>query len=167
MEKAKRVKDSAVDNHTYKIFPNDLNSYGTAFGGMIMAICDRTALVVAERHSKKTCVTASVDSMHFLQPAGQGDILLFSAAVNRAWHTSMEVGVKVVAEHWETGEKRHVISAYFTFVALDQHKKPVPIPAIIPETPLEKRRYEEAEDRRSRRIHESTERKKSRNLNPI
>lgn len=167
MVKDKCVKDSAVDNHTYKVFPNDLNSYGTVFGGMIMAICDRTALVVAERHSKMTCVTASVDSMHFLQPAGQGDILLFSAAVNRTWRTSMEVGVKVVAEHWETGERRHVISAYFTFVALDQNKKPAPIPAIIPESPLEKRRYEEAEDRRARRIQEAKERKKKRERNPI
>lgn len=147
----KPVKDSAVDNHTYKVFPNDLNSYGTAFGGMIMAICDRTALVVAERHSKKTCVTASVDSMHFLRPAGQGDILLFSAAINRTWTTSMEIGVKVVAEHYETGERRHILSAYFTFIALDKNKKPTEVPPIIPQTPLEKRRYEEAQDRRERR----------------
>src|SRR6185436_16393127 len=150
MEKlaAKPVKDSAVDDHTYKVFPNDLNSYGTAFGGMIMAICDRTALVVAERHSKKTCVTASVDSMHFLRPAGQGDILLFSAAINRAWRSSMEIGVKVVAEHYETGEKRHILSAYFTFIALDEKKRPVEVVAIIPETEAEKRRFVEAGDRR-------------------
>ena len=160
MEKlaAKPVKDSAVDDHTYKVFPNDLNSYGTAFGGMIMAICDRTALVVAERHSKKTCVTASVDSMHFLSPAGQGDILLFSAAINRAWTTSMEIGVKVVAEHFETGERRHILSAYFTFIALDKNKKPTEVPGVIPKTDLEKRRYEEANDRRERRKKEAEER---------
>jgi len=160
MEKlaAKPVKDSAVDDHTYKVFPNDLNSYGTAFGGMIMAICDRTALVVAERHSKKTCVTASVDSMHFLRPAGQGDILLFSAAINRAWTTSMEIGVKVVAEHFETGERRHILSAYFTFIALDKNKKPIAVPQVTPQTDLEKRRYEEANDRRERRKKEAEER---------
>jgi acyl-CoA hydrolase len=158
----KLVSDSAVIDHTYKVFPNDLNSYGTAFGGMIMAICDRTALVVAERHSKKTCVTASVDSMHFLRPAGQGDILLFSAAINRTWRTSMEIGVKVVAEHYETGERRHILSAYFTFIALDQNKHPTEVPPILPKTPDEKRRYEEANDRRERRKQEAEERKEKR-----
>lgn len=157
-----KVSFSAVDNHTYKIFPNDLNSYGTAFGGMIMAICDRTALVVAERHSKHTCVTASVDSMSFLHPAGQGDILLFSAAVNRTWRTSMEIGVKVIAEHYRTGERRHILSAYFTFIALDDNKKPTAVPLVIPETPLEKRRYEEANRRRENRRHEAEARKSRR-----
>jgi acyl-CoA hydrolase len=161
MEKlaAKPIQDSAVDNHTYKVFPNDLNSYGTAFGGMIMAICDRTALVVAERHSKKTCVTASVDSMHFLRPAGQGDILLFSAAITRSWTTSMEIGVKVMAEHYETGERRHILSAYFTFIALDENKQPTEVPQVLPKTGIEKRRYEEAQDRRERRKKEAEERK--------
>jgi acyl-CoA hydrolase len=157
--KPKTVRDSEVVDHTYKIFPNDLNSRGTVFGGMIMAICDRIALVVAERHSKCICVTASVDAMHFLQPAGQGDNLLFKAAINRAWNTSMEIGVRVEAEHWQTGNKRHVISAYFTFVAVDENKKPTPVPPVIPETPIEKRRFEEAEDRRQRRKKEAEERK--------
>lgn len=157
--KPEKVSHSAVDNHTYKVFPNDLNSYGTAFGGMIMAICDRTALVVAERHSRKTCVTASVDSMHFLRPAGQGDILLFSAAINRAWRTSMEIGVKVIAEHFETGERRHILSAYFTFIAIDENKEPTEVPQVIPETPLEKRRYEEANLRRESRHSEAKARK--------
>lgn len=160
----KPVKESAVDDHTYKVFPNDLNSYGTAFGGMIMGVCDRIALVVAERHSKKTCVTASVDSMHFLNPAGQGDILLFSASINRAWKTSMEIGVKVVAEHYQTGQRRHILSAYFTFIALDEHKLPSPVPQVIPETPLQKQRYEEANDRRERRKQEAEARKIKRTL---
>ncbi|MBP7074651.1 MAG: acyl-CoA thioesterase [Rhabdochlamydiaceae bacterium] len=162
--KAQKVSHSAVDNHTYKIFPNDLNSYGTAFGGMIMAVCDRTALVVAERHSRKTCVTASVDSMHFLKPAGQGDILLFSAAINRTWKTSMEIGVKVIAEHYATGERRHILSAYFTFIAIDENKVPTEVPPIIPETPLEKRRFEEANLRRENRKKEA-EARQSRRMN--
>lgn len=153
------VNYSAVDNHTYKVFPNDLNSHGTAFGGMIMAICDRTALVVAERHSRKTCVTASVDSMHFLKPAGQGDILLFSASINRTWRTSMEIGVKVVAEHYQTGERRHILSAYFTFIAIDEKREPIPVPPVTPETPLQKRRFEEANLRRENRRAESEARK--------
>jgi acyl-CoA hydrolase len=158
----KKVKESAVDKHTYKVFPNDLNSYGTVFGGMIMTICDRLALVVAERHSKRTCVTASVDSMHFLQPAGQGDILLVSAAINHAWHTSMEIGVRVEAEHYVTGDVRHILSAYFTFVALDDNRKPIEIPPVIPETSLEKRRYQEANERRERRKKAAEELKQKR-----
>ncbi len=155
----KRVSESAVHEHTYKVFPNDLNSYGTAFGGMIMAILDRITLVVAERHSSKTCVTVSVDAMHFLAPAGQGDILLFYASINRSWRTSMEIGVKVLAEHYQTGEKRHILSAYFTFVALDEEKQPAEVPPVIPETPTEKRRYSEAGNRRERRHQEAAERK--------
>src|SRR3569832_1788227 len=160
--KPEKVSHSAVDNHTYKVFPNDLNSFGTAFGGMIMAICDRTALVVAERHSRKTCETASVDSKHFLRPAGQGDILLFSAAINRAWRTSMEIGVKVIAEHYETGERRHILSAYFTFIAIDENKVPTQVPQVIAETQLEKRRYEEANLRRESRKSEALARQSRR-----
>ena len=80
----KRVEDSIVQEHTYKVFPNDLNSYGSVFGGLVLATIDRIALVVAERHAGKTCVTVSVDSVHFLAPAHKGDVLLFRASINRS-----------------------------------------------------------------------------------
>lgn len=157
--KAKRVSESAIHDHTYKVFPNDLNSNGTVFGGLVMATLDRIALVVAERHTGKTCVTASVDALHFLGPAERGDILIFQGSVNRAWHSSMEIGVKVLTENYRTGEREHIVSAYFTFVAVDENRKPVEIPQITPETPVEKRRYEEANLRRERRKQEAEARR--------
>lgn len=148
----KSVAASSVDNHVYKVFPNDLNAHHTVFGGLVMSICDRIALVVAERHSGQVCVTASVDSLHFIAPAKDGDTLVVKSSVNRAWSSSMEIGVKVDAENSYTGESRHIVSAYLTFVALDKEGRPAPVPALLPETPEQKRRYTEAQFRRDERL---------------
>jgi len=150
--KSKTPKESHIDDYVYKIFPNDLNSQGTAFGGTIMALLDRIALVVAERHSSKVCVTASIDAVHFLAAAKKGDNLIIQSKINRAWTSSMEIGLKVSTENSFSGERRHILSAYFTFVALDDWGKPSPVPEVAPETPDEQRRFEEAGIRRDRRI---------------
>ncbi len=147
----KTVKQTAIEDQCYKIFPNDLNSHGTVFGGIVMGLADRTASVVAERHAEKVCVTALVDSMHFRAPAKRGDILVIKAAVNRSWTSSMEIGIKIFAEDYKTGEKHHIVSAYFTFVAVDDDFKPAKVPPIIPETAEEQRRYAAAGARRERR----------------
>jgi len=142
---SKPVSASKIDSHVYRIFPNDLNSHKTVFGGQVMAIADRLALVVSERHSSRVCVTASVDSVHFLAPAKEGDTLIFSAAINRCWNSSMEVGVRVEAENSIINTHKHIVSAYFTFVAIDEHNNPVAVPDVVPETKEEKQRYEAAQ----------------------
>jgi acyl-CoA hydrolase len=160
----KPVSASAVDNHVYKIFPNDLNAHYTVFGGLVMSLCDRVALVVAERHSGHVCVTASVDSVHFLAPAKDGETLVVKAACNRAWHTSMEIGVKVLAENSFTGDTRHIVSAYLTFVGLDPNGNKVAVPPLLPMTPDEHRRYQEAQFRRDRRLANVQELRRMRGL---
>ncbi|WP_375176887.1 acyl-CoA thioesterase [Marinobacter mobilis] len=149
---ARTVAASAIDNHVYKVFPNDLNSHETVFGGLIMAKCDRLALVVAERHSGHVCVTAAVDSIHFRAPAKGGDTLLFNLSLNRAWGSSMEIGAKVLAENSYTGETRHILSAFFTFVALDEDHRPVEVNEVLPETAEQQQRYRDAEVRRQGRL---------------
>ena len=117
-----------------------------------MSLCDRTALIVAERHSGHACVTAAVDSLHFLAPARAGDTLIVKAAVNCAWRSSMEIGVHVAAEDSFSGETRHVVSAYLTFVALGDDGRPVHVPELRPESDIEKARYAAANARREARL---------------
>lgn len=158
----KPVSASAIDSHVYKVFPNDLNAQQTAFGGMIMAKCDRLCLVAGERHSGRVCVTAAVDSFAFRAPAKGNDTLVFKVSVNRTWNSSMEIGVRVIAENSYTREERHIISAYFTFVALDEAGKPIAVPEVMPETEDQKRRYQEADMRREARLKMRDELKRSR-----
>jgi acyl-CoA hydrolase len=151
------VSYSAVREQVYMVFPNDLNSNDTVFGGLIMAQMDRFAAVVADRHASGVCVTVGVDAVHFIAPARRGDVLIFNAAVNRAWNTSMEVGCKVEAEQITgeaaaPGKRRHVLSAYLTFVAQDAQGRPRRVPPLLPETRLEQHRYEEAQLRRELRL---------------
>jgi acyl-CoA hydrolase len=148
----KAPSESAVEQNVYKVFPNDLNSKYTVFGGLVMSLCDRVALIVAERHSGRPSVTAAVDSLNFLAPARAGDTLIIKASVNRAWRSSMEIGVHVAAEDSHTRETRHVVSAYLTFVALADDGTPHAVPPLIPQTPAEKRRYEDAGKRRDQRL---------------
>lgn len=149
---AKSTSESSVYNHVYKVFPNDLNAHYTVFGGLVMSLCDRVALVVSERHSGRVCVTASVDSFHFVAPAKDGDTLLISASVNRTWASSMEIGVRVDAENSFNGEKKHIVSAYFTFVALDVNNKPCEVVEVKPISNTEKLRYQGAQVRRDARL---------------
>src|SRR4051812_32224354 len=131
---AKPVSASAINDQTMVVFPNDLNTLGTLFGGRLMERADIVAAVVARRHSARSCVTLGIDSVRFLASATHGDILIFKAAVNRAWNTSMEIGMKIFAEEFQTSQRKHIVSAYFTFVGVDEHLRPIEIPPVIPET---------------------------------
>lgn len=149
---ARPVSWSAVREQVYMVFPNDLNSNDTVFGGLILAQVDRFAAVAADRHAGGVCVTVAVDAVHFIAPARRGDVLVFNAAVNRAWGSSMEVGCKVEAELIGGGARRHILSAYLTFVAMDDSGRPRPVPALAPESPAEHQRHEEAQLRREARL---------------
>ena len=153
---SKPVSASHIVDQVIEVFPNDLNPHGTLFGGRVMQIVDSLAAIVAKRHSGKVCVTLGIDSVRFLNPARRGDILVCMASVNRTWRTSMEVGVKVIAEDFRTLEQKDILSAYFTFVAVDDDHKPVEIIPVFPETQEQIERFEDAEKRRKYRLGHQT-----------
>jgi len=132
--------------------PNDSNGLDTLLGGKIMHLVDIAGAIAAARHSGRFCVTASIDQMDFLEPVYISNLVILRASVNRVFRTSMEVGVKVFAEDLRAAATRHVASAYLTFVAIDEKRNAVPAPPVIPETDEEKRRYEEAGERREQRL---------------
>ena len=132
--------------------PNDANGLNTLLGGKVMHLVDIAGALAAVRHCRCFCVTASFDQMDFLEPVHIGNLVVLRASVNRAFRTSMEVGVKVFAEDLRSAKTRHVASAYLTFVAVDTNHGTVPVPPAIPETDEEKRRYEEAGERRAQRL---------------
>ncbi len=135
------------------VFPNDANPLGNIMGGRVMHWIDICAAIAAGRHAQTPVVTASVDSVDFHRPVRVGGVLSIKASVNYAHRTSMEVGVKMWSEHRASGQRSHVVSAYLTFVSLDPDTgTPRPVPAIVPETEEEQRRFAEARDRRERRM---------------
>jgi len=134
------------------MMPQHANIMGNVFGGVILALVDRVAAVAAIRHAGRPCVTVSVDKVDFKEPIHVGELITAYARVNYAGRTSMEVGVKILAENVLSGEKRHTNSCYVTYVALDDKGEPTPVASIVPETPDEKRRYDRAAQRRATRV---------------
>jgi acyl-CoA hydrolase len=135
----------------------DANSAGFIHGGTVMKLCDEAAGAAAVKHSRSRVVTAGVDRMAFMTPIHVGELVTFSASVNAAWRTSMEVGVRVDAEDPRTGERRHTNSAYLTMVAVDEEGNPVPVPPLITETDEQRGREAEAQVRRRNRLRERDE----------
>ena len=133
------------------ILPNDANTLGNLLGGRLMHFIDLVAAMAAYRHARTHVVTASMDHIDFIAPVHVGDLLILKSSVNRAFNTSMEIGVKVWVENTIVGIHRHVASAYLTFVAVDSQGRRVPVPGLQPETEEEKQHYEDAGRRRELR----------------
>jgi acyl-CoA hydrolase len=145
------------------VLPNDTNPLGALLGGRLMHWIDLAGAMAAHRHSRNYALTASIDHLDFLVPVHVGDLVILRSSVNRVFNTSMEVGVKVWVENFLQDECEHVSSAYLTFVAVDAGGRHVSVPAIIPETEEQRRRYDEAGKRREiRREHLERRRRASR-----
>ena len=147
------VSDSQSEM-TEIVLPNDANPLGSLLGGRLMHWIDMAGALAAHRHSRSYVVTASIDHLDFLVPVRVGDLVVLRSSVNRVFHTSMEVGVKVWVENYHLDECKHVSSAYLTFVAVDGSGEHHQVPVVVPETEEQKRRYEDAGARREiRRAH--------------
>ena len=134
------------------VLPNDTNTLGNLMGGRLLHFMDVCAAIAAQRHSNRTVVTASVDNVDFRSAIKLGEVVLLEAVVNRAFTTSMEVEIDVWAEDTSTGERRKCNRAFYTFVAVDQSARPIPVVPIEPETEDEHERYEGAARRRELRL---------------
>jgi acyl-CoA hydrolase len=147
----KKVSESQMIM-TELVLPHHTNQLGNLLGGQLMHWIDICAAMSAAKHSQKVCVTASVDSIDFLHPIKLGEAVTLIASVNRVFNTSMEVGIKVYAQSFKVGKKIHSNTAFLTFVSVDDEGKPVKTFEAIPETEDEKRRYNEAFERRQNRL---------------
>ncbi len=141
------------------VLPNDANPLGSLLGGRLMHFIDLAGAMAAHRHSRSYVVTASMDHIDFLAPVHVGDLLILRSSVNRAFRTSMEVGVKCFVENYIAGTIRHIASAFLTFVAVDAQGNHRLVPPVIPESDEEKRRYEDALRRRQIREQERNRQK--------
>ena len=136
------------------MMPHMANVLGNVHGGVVLGMLDRVAAVSAIRHARRTCVTVSVDSVHFREPIHLGELVTMYASVNYAHRTSIEVGVRVEAENLVSGVVRHTNSCYFTFVAIDENGRPTAVPPLLLETDEETARFTAGERRRALRVAE-------------
>ncbi len=146
----KTVKDTQVIMHEL-VLPNDTNLLGNVLGGRVMHLMDMCAAMSAYKHARSAVVTASVDQLDFLAPAKMGDIMILKSSVNFTGGSSMEVGVRIESENPKTGNTRHTVSAYLTFVSLNEKGKPQKISDVNPETEIERTRFSEGRERYNQR----------------
>ena len=136
---------------TVLMTPDMANFSGNVHGGALLKLLDQVAYACASRYAGTYVVTLSVDQVMFLQPIHVGELVSFLASINYTGTSSMEVGIKVVAENIRSQDVRHVNSCFFTMVAVDDQSNSVPVPALRPFSPDEKRRFEAARIRKELR----------------
>lgn len=147
MEQTSRPASYSRTLMTQLIFPLDTNHHDTMFGGKLMEYMDKVAAIAAMRHARMQVVTASTDSLDFLAPIQIGEVIEVEAFVTWTNRSSMEIYVSVQSENLYSGDRKTTVTAFFTFVALDQHGKPAPVPAVVPETEEEIQLHATAPDR--------------------
>jgi acyl-CoA hydrolase len=136
---------------TVLMTPDMVNFSGKVHGGAVLRLLDQVAYACASRYSGHYVVTLSVDQVYFRQPIFVGELVTFLAAVNYTGRTSMEVGMKVIAEDARNRTQRHVMSSFFTMVAVDKDGLPIPVTTLQPKSEEEKRRFSAAQDRKKLR----------------
>ncbi|MBU8906848.1 acyl-CoA thioesterase [Desertibacillus haloalkaliphilus] len=146
MKESKAMKESRAIKVSI-VLPPDTNNHRTLFGGKLMSYIDDVAAIAATRHARKDVVTASTDSIDFLNPIKEGHAVCLEAFVTWTHKTSMEVFVKAIGEDLLTGERSVCAVSFLTFVAVDENMRPVQVSKVIPETPEEKKLHEGAEAR--------------------
>ncbi len=146
-----RSPDESASDITEFMMPGDVNNLGHIFGGVLLSLIDRSAAVTAMRHARQPCVTVSINQVDFKEPIYAGEVVTCSARVNYVGRTSMEIGVRVVAEHPITGGRRHTNDCFLTFVAIDENSRPSPVPGLKLVTDEDKERFEEGKRRRENR----------------
>ena len=151
-KKIKPVSFSALEHYRIDILPQYLNPQGLFFGGALLQIVEKYAQKVAQNHAQYPCIVQGIDFVRFFSTVKRGDALYCYAQVNRCWDSLMEIGVKIVADDFLTLEKKKILNAYFSFVAVDEEKKPVSIYCVKPETKEQITRYLAAEKRRMWRL---------------
>ena len=151
MRPSKSVNESKSVIST-QMLPSDANPMGNVHGGTILKQVDVAAGVTALRHARMNTVTASIDRMDFYNPVYVGDLLTLKASVNYVGKTSMEIGVRIEAENLTSGKVTHTGSCYLTYVAIDEKGNPTEVPDVVPETAVERRRWEAGKKRRDERL---------------
>jgi acyl-CoA hydrolase len=155
------VRDSQSEMNEI-VLPNDANPLSALLGGRLMHWIDMAGAMAAHRHSRNYVVTAAIDHLDFWVPVHVGDLVILRSSVNRVFHSSIEVGVKVWVENYIADTCQHVSSAYLTFVAVDGQGHHVSVAPVVPETEEQRRRYDDAGRRREIRRSELERRKKRR-----
>jgi acyl-CoA hydrolase len=147
----KTVQESSV-TLSHVMMPQDANPAGSIHGGVITKHIDEAAGVVAFRHTRSNVVTAAIERLSFHHPVFVGNLLTLKASIHMVGDTSMEIGVRAETEDLFTGEVRHTVSAYLTYVALDEKGRPQKVPPLLLESEDDKRRNREARVRREARL---------------